>query len=129
MSTYTAMKSGLEYGRNLVHSGLEGARSTGSSALAGASVSSVLLRSARRSWAAAAIGATLGALAVSLRRKHKVGSAVVVASGVLGAAIGFATGIGWSTRHLTGEMARGARKSIDAVRDAHWLLKNPIDYA
>jgi hypothetical protein len=66
---------------------------------------------------------------VSLGRKRKAGSVVVAASAVLGAAIGFATGIGWSTRHLTGEMARGARKSIGAARDARWLLKNPINYA
>jgi hypothetical protein len=33
------------------------------------------------------------------------------------------------TRHLTGDMAREAKRNINAARDAHWLEKNPIDYA
>jgi len=48
---------------------------------------------------------------------------------LLGAAIGFSTGMAWGTRRLTGDMARGAKKNIDTARDAHWLEKNPIDYA
>jgi hypothetical protein len=133
MNTYTTIKSSigssLGYGRSLVQSGYEGARSTGEAALAGASVSSVLLQSARSSWVAAAVGATLGAAGVALGSKRRRFSALVLASGALGAAVGIATGVAWRTRHLTGEMARGARKSIDLVRDAHWLSKNPINYA
>jgi hypothetical protein len=132
-NTYTSIMSNieasLEYGRSLVQSGLKGARSRGQTALAGASVSSVLLRSVRSSWAAAAVGAALGAAGVTLARRRRLASPLVLASGALGAAIGIATGVAWRTRHLTGEMARGARKSIDVVRDAHWLAKNPIDYA
>jgi len=129
MSAYTSIKSSIEYGRSLLYSSIEGARATGETALAGASISSVLLRSARSSWGMAAVGATLGALGVFFGQKRRTASPVVLASGVLGAAVGFATGMAWRTRHLTGEMARGARNGIDAVRDAHWLAKNPINYA
>ena len=48
---------------------------------------------------------------------------------LLGATIGLSTGMAWGTRHLTGDMARGAKKNIDAARDSRWLEKNPIDYA
>lgn len=128
MNTYTSIKSSLTYGRDLFQSGWEGARSTGEASLAGASLGSVLLRSARTSWAPAAVGAALGALTVSLGRKRRLASPVVVISGVVGAVIGLATGMGWGTRHIARDIARGAGRNMGEIRDAHWLARNPINY-
>jgi hypothetical protein len=122
------IKSNIDYGRTLVSSGFEGARAQ-KTALDGAPVVSVLMRSVQSSWMPAAIGAYIGALGATLGNRRKPKYGLVAVSSVLGATIGFTTGMAWGTRRLTGNMARGARKNIDAVRDAHWLSKNPIDYA
>ena len=119
----------IDYGRNLVCSGLEGAFSARDKTLEGAPVRSVLVNSVRSSCMPAVIGAYVGALGASLGNRRKPNYGAVVGAGLLGAAIGLSTGMAWDTRHLTGGMARGAKKNINAARDAHWLEKNPIDYA
>ena len=121
-------KSGLEYSCDVVNSGFQGARSAGETALAGDSVRSVLSRSARSSWPSAAVGIGLGALGGLLlnKRRQAIRS---VALGLLGGSVGFVAGMAWGTREFTGDVARGARRGMNAARDAHWLERNPIDYA
>jgi hypothetical protein len=76
----------------------------------------------------AALGASIGVLAVYSARKHEsIRNQVLF--GILGAVIGLGTNITLSTRQLTGEMVHGAVRNINTVRDAHWLAKHPIDYA
>ena len=123
------IRSNLDYGRDLVSSGVEGARTTQKMALNGEPVLSVLLQSARGSCLPTAVGAYIGALGATVGSRRKPRPGVVMISSLLGATIGLTTGMAWSTRRLTTDMARGARKNIDTVRDAHWLAKNPIDYA
>ncbi|MFB3915887.1 MAG: hypothetical protein ACE14M_04120 [Terriglobales bacterium] len=123
------LKSNLEYGRKLVDSGIEGARSSRDTSLAAKPVSLVLSRSARHSWGPAMIGASIGILGAYLHRKQGHARAVALAYTLVGAAIGFGTGMAWGTRRLTGTVVRGAKKGIDAVRDEHWLQKHPITYA
>jgi len=122
------LKSGIAYGLDLLRSAVEGARSAGEQIREEESPRSVLMRSARTSLVPGVAVATLGVVAGywTTRRKpaHKA-----VAFGLLGAVIGFAAGMAWSTRHVTGGIARGAIKKMDATRDAHWLTRHPVDYA
>lgn len=129
MTTLEWIETNVDYGRSLISSGLEGARSARNKTLAGAPVTSALINSVRDSWMPAVIGAYVGALGASLGHRRRTHYGAVMGASLLGAAIGFSTGMAWSTRRLTGDMARGAKKNIDTARDAHWLEKNPIDYA
>ena len=119
----------IDYGRNLVSSGLEGARSARKRNLEGTPVRSVLVSSVRSACMPAVIGAYVGALGASIGQRRKPNYGAVLGASLLGAAIGLTTGMAWGTRHLTGDMAREAKRNINAARDAHWLEKNPIDYA
>jgi len=122
------LKSRLEYGHNLIHSAMEGARSAREHALATEPVGTMLARSARASLPWAAVGASMGVLAVYSARKHE-SIRNEVWFGILGAVIGFGTNVVLSNQQLTGEIVHGAVRNITAVRDAHWLAKHPIDYA
>ena len=122
------LKSELEYGRDLIHSAVQGARSAREHALATEPVGTMLARSARASLPWVAIGASVGLLSVYSARKHEsIRNQVLF--GILGAVIGFGTNVALSTRPLTGEIVHGAVRNINTVRDAHWLAKHPIDYA
>ena len=129
MTTLEWIETTVDYGRSLISSGLEGARSARNKTLAGAPVTSALINSVRDSWMPAVIGAYVGALGASLGHRRRTHYGTVMGASLLGAAIGFSTGMAWGTRRLTGDIARGAKKNIDTARDAHWLEKNPIDYA
>ena len=120
------LKSELEYGRDLIHSGVEGARSAREHALATEPVGAILARSARASLPWAAIGASVG-FVYSARKHESIRNGVLL--GVLGAVIGVGTSVAFSTRQLTGEIVHGAVQNTKTVRDAHWLAKHPIDYA
>jgi len=122
------LKSQLEYGNDLIHSAVEGARSAEEHARTTKPVGALLTRSARASLPWAVIGACVGLLAVHSVRKHQsIRNQLLF--GLAGAALGFGTKAALSTRQLTGEMVHGAVRSVNSVRDAHWLAKHPIDYA
>jgi hypothetical protein len=120
--------SSLHYGRELLDSGLEGARSGEQAFLAGARLSPYLKRSARVAVAPAALGACLGFLGSHPGSRHK-SAARAFACGVLGCMVGFGAGIAWDNRRLAASIASSARKNIGKVRDQHWLDRHPIDYA
>jgi hypothetical protein len=122
------IKSSVGYGRSLVGSGWEGLRSAERAALGGTPISSFLVDALRESWLPAAVGAYVGALGAALGQRRKPNYGALIGASLLGGVIGLTTGMAWGTRRLTGDMARGARKNIDAVRDAHWLEKHPIPY-
>jgi hypothetical protein len=122
------LKSGIEYGWDLLRSAVEGARSAEEQIREEESPGSVLRRSALTSLAPTVAVASLGLAAGYLVSRRKSAHRAA-AFGFAGAVIGFAGGMAWSTRHMTGDMARGARKKIDATRNAHWLAKHPVDYA
>ncbi|HVP52353.1 MAG TPA: hypothetical protein VMT05_09605 [Terriglobales bacterium] len=122
------LKSQLQYGRDLIHSAVEGARSAEEHARTTEPVRVLLTRSARASLPWAAIGASLGLLAVYSAGKQKsIRNQLLF--GLAGAALGFGAKAALGTRRLTGEMVDGAVRSVSSVRDAHWLAKHPIDYA
>jgi hypothetical protein len=128
MKLHTWLKSEVGYGEELVRSAVVGGRSARDKALAPQPAGLVLARLARTSLPRAAVGASIGVLASYSRNKHwsKRDAALF---GLLGAVIGFGANMVLGTREITGETVRGAMGSVRTVRDAHWLEKNPIDYA
>ena len=121
-------KSNVDYGRKLVDSALEGARTGESEFLKEESLTSFLGESARQALAPAAIGACLGALGGYLATGRRSRTRALVC-GLLGGAVGFGAGVIWESRQLTATVASKSWKSVGKIRDEHWLEKNPIDYA
>jgi len=120
-------KSSTDYGRKLLNSGLEGARSGEEEFLSGNPISPLLNESARHSVTAAALGASIGLLG-GLCTNRKCASRAI-ACGVFGAAVGFGAGVLWEGSRFGASVISGALKNIEKVRDEHWLEKHPIDYA
>ncbi|HET7441694.1 MAG TPA: hypothetical protein VFJ47_10360 [Terriglobales bacterium] len=121
-------KTNSEYGRKLVHSGLEGARCGREEFLHGKPLAPFLNASARQSLGPAVIGACLAILGSQSDDGHRT-SGKTLAYGLLGAVVGFGAGMAWESRHLTESVAFGAFRNISKIRDEHWLEQHPIDYA
>lgn len=121
-------KSEVEYGRRVLNSGLEGVRSGQEAFLHGRPVSPFLRESFRKALVPAAVGACVAALSGCSNDSRRP-VARIVASGLIGALIGFSVGVVWESRLLAASVAGGALARIDKVRDEHWLERNPIDYA
>ncbi len=92
-------KSNVDYGRKLVDSALEGARTGESEFLKEESLTSFLGESARQALAPAAIGACLGALGGYLATGRRSRTRALVC-GLLGGAVGFGAGVIWESRQL-----------------------------
>jgi len=118
--------SNAAYGRRLVSSGLEGARSGREALLHGGALAPYLRTSFRNALGPASVGVCLGLLA-SLGKKRCASRAIGFA--VIGGTVGFGIGLVWQTRSLAASMASEIFESIEKVRDEHWLEKHPIDYA
>lgn len=123
------LKSGIEYGWDLLCSAVEGARSVEQQMREQGQPGEALRRSALNSLGPSVAGASLGLAAGYLMSRRKSRHSAAAALGIAGALIGFAAGMAWSTRHMTGDIARGAKKRVDATRNSHWLAKHPVDYA
>jgi hypothetical protein len=128
MGLHKWSESNFEYGRKVLKSGLAGAHSAREAFLAGKPLTPYLSESVCKAWRPAVIGAYIGVLGTLPGNRHKSISRVF-AYGILGAAVGFGAGVAWKSRRLTESVARGALRSIDKVRDEHWLETHPIDYA
>ena len=115
------IKSNLRDTRELIDSGLQGARGVpdGGPALA---------RAARNSWAAAAVGACIGAAGGIATDDRKPARGAIV-GGFLGAVVGLSAGMAWNAREVISYTVESALKNVSGVRDSHWLAKHPIDYA
>lgn len=120
--------SEVDYGREVLSSGLEGARSARKAFLERRPLNPSLDESVRNALTPAAIGASIGILGGFPGNQHR-SIARVLAFALLGGAIGFGAGIVWQNRRLAASVACGALRNIDRVCDAHWLEKHPIDYA
>lgn len=127
MSITEKVKENLAYGKELLESGVEGAKEARESVLVSEESSHMVTAAAQESWQAATIGVLAGAICGVLADDRKPIRGVV-AGGLLGAVLGFGGSFAWKTRPLTSAMARGAGKRIGTVRDEHWLSKNPINY-
>jgi hypothetical protein len=121
-------KLSSDYGRKLLDSGIEGARSGEEAFLDGKPLTPFLNESVRSAVTPAVLGAFIGVLS-SYPGYERKSVARTLAYGLLGGAIGLSAGVAWESRHLTASMAGGALKRIGKARDEHWLEKHPIDYA
>lgn len=128
MDLFNWSKSELEYGRRVVNSGLEGARSGQEAFLNGRSLTPFLSDAARNALTPAVVGACVGIIS-GYRKKGHSSISRMLGFGVLGSLIGFGSGVAWKSRDLTASAAATALKSIGKVSDEHWLEKHPIDYA
>lgn len=126
MNLSTWSKSTVTYGRRVLSSGLDGARSGREAFLHGESLTPFLNAQVRNALKPAMVGACIGVLA-SFPKNRSVGK--TLGWGLLGAAIGLGTGFAWKSRRLTASVADGVLKNVSHVRDEHWLEKHPIDYA
>ena len=121
-------KSTAVYGRKLVHSGREGAALGRESFLHGEHLGSFFNQSARTALTPAVLGACIGLLSAYQARRNR-SARRALECGVLGCIVGFCAAVAWRSRGLASSVASSAMKSIDRVRDQHWLEKHPIDYA
>jgi hypothetical protein len=123
-------KSEVEYGRKVLGSGLEGARSGQEAFLNGRPFTTFLGESVREALKPAAFGACIGFLSryrIPGRRNRSIGRGLAL--GWLCGAIGFGAGVAWASRRLTASMACEVRRNVGRVRDERWLEGHPIDYA
>ena len=123
MRILPTLKSEASYARDIVKAGFD---ATGK-VPAGENAPS-LARVSQSALAPAALGAAVAILGVYLGRRGRLGNAAIL-GGLVGCTLGFACGVAWGTRARTGAAARNALHNVQAVRDAHWLEKNPIAYA
>jgi hypothetical protein len=121
-------KSEIDYGRKLVHSGLEGARAGREAFLHGEPLAPVLDKSVRDAAVFAAAGTGAGLLG-SILGGRRPSAGRVLAFSIFGGAIGFGMGLAWRNRRLEMSVVSAAWKNMGKARDEHWLEKNPIDYA
>lgn len=120
-------KSNAGYGRRLLNSGLEGARSGREAFLHEKPLALFFSESIRNALAPTAIGVCLGVLGSRSCKRRPSSRAVV--SGILGGVLGFGVTLLWESRRLAESVARGAFRNIEEVRAERWLEQNPIDYA
>lgn len=128
MNVATWFTSDVEYGRKLVHSALEGARSGEEAFLHGKPLHLFADQSAEHALRPAILAACIGAFGGYLRNRHRSPVKALACAAAVGA-VGFVLGLGWESRRLTASVVSGAWKKVGRARDEHWLEKNPIDYA
>ena len=119
--------SEVDYGRELVDSGLEGASNGRKAFLNGAPLSPYLNGVNRDALKLATLAGCLGLLGGYLGGRHK--RARAIAFGALGGAVGFAAIFAWGSHDFAESVAHAALKNMSVVRDQHWLKSHPIDYA
>ena len=130
MSLGSWSRSSVGYGRKMLNSGLDGARSGREAFLNGRPLTPFLSESIRSAVKPAVIGACIGALgSYPNHRHHQFSIGRVFLYSCLGGAIGFGTAFAWESRRLTAKVAAGALENMEKVLDEHWLEKHPIDYA
>ncbi len=129
MNASTWVKSNVEYGRQLVGSGLAGAECGGKEFLHNHALWPFLSEAARNAvkfgTAAACVGVGVALLIKSNRRR----TCNTLVFAIAGTALGFAAGVTWESRKFLAGIARQAIENVNAARDEHWLQNNPIDYA
>lgn len=124
MSISSSVKSEMRYAKDIVEAGLGAAHQTGADVPETLNLSRV----SQSALVPAVVGAVVGILGICLTQRKNRGQGAIL-GGLIGCALGFGGGVAWSTRDQTSAVARNALKNVQAVRDQHWLKKNPIAYA
>ena len=120
-------RSEVEYGRRVLNSGLEGARSGGAAYLKGVPFAGFVGESIRTGLSPAAAGAYIGVLGCCAgNRRNSIGR--MLAFGLLGGALGLGASVAWKSRRLTASAVSEASRNVKRVRGEHWMKKNFIAY-
>jgi len=128
MTLYQWSKSEVEYGRKVLDSGLEGARSGRKTFLDGKPSTLFSGEAVGHALRCASFGACAGMLtSFSGSKRRSAGRGLGFA--LLGGALGLASGLIWQSRRLTTSVVAGAVKGMSKVRDERWLERHPINYA
>ncbi len=128
MSLTAFIRSNTDYSRDLLHAAVSGARSAQENAFDRQAMGKLMARSTVHSFGWAVMGAIAGGAAGARIRSKQQPESGAVSGALIGAAFGLSTGLLWNTRPLTGVAVRGAKKRVEAVRDANWLAHNPINF-
>ena len=128
MNVATWLTPNVVYGRKLLRSAMEGARSGEAAFLHGRPFHFFVDESAWHALKPAALAACVSALGAYSGRRHR-SPGRALAYGVLGGTLGFGAALAWESRGLTASIASAAWRKINRTRDEHWLESNPIDYA
>ena len=128
MDLRTWSKLNADYGRRLLDSGIEGARSGQQAFLNGKSLTPFLSESVRSAMLPAALGACIGVLSSYSAYRQKSVTRALRFGFLIGAAC-LGAGLAWESRRLTATVAESALRRIDKLREEHWLTEHPIDYA
>lgn len=126
MSISGAVKDNLAYSRELLESGIEGAKEARKQVLE-TQQTDLVTAAAQEAWQAGAIGVMIGAIAGVLADDRRPLRGVL-AGVLLGAVVGYGGSFAWKTRPLTSAMARGAGRRVGTVKDQRWLSKHPVPY-
>jgi hypothetical protein len=127
MNIKDTVKENFAYGKDMWEAGIEGANTARREVLAAEATADLIAAAAQDSWQPATFGLLAGAICGTLADDRRPFRGVV-AGGLFGAVLGFASGFVWNIRPLTSAMARNAGKRINKVRDDHWLSKHPVNY-
>jgi hypothetical protein len=128
MSISDSVKENIAYSKELVESGIEGAREGRKAVLEAEPTGDLVTQAAQEAWQAGTIGVMIGAVLGALADDRRPVRGVITGV-LLGAVLGYGGSFAWKTRPLTSAMARGAGRRIGEARDKHWLAKHPIPYA
>ena len=128
MKLTTFIQSNTDYSCSLIHAALSGARSAQEHSMDREAMGKLMAKSTVNSFGWAVMGAIAGAAGARIYNKQQPEVDSTLSGALLGAAFGLGTGLLWNTRPLTQVAVRGAKKSVDAVRDANWLARNPINF-
>jgi len=121
-------KTEVAYGRSVLHSGLQGARSGREAFLNGRPFASFLGQSMRTAVPPAAVTACIAAIS-SRRRNNGREVRRALAFGLLGGTVGFGLGLAWTSRRVAASAVQGASRNIRQIRDERWMKKHSIAYA
>ena len=124
MSHTHPIAESIDYGRELLHAGMDGIRA-GERLMVSSDVQRQIANSARQSLGADVVGGSLAVVVCRLIDRRKVRLAPVFACGTAA----FCADFLWRTRNISSNVIGCAEKEISKVRDQHWLESNPIDYA
>jgi hypothetical protein len=127
MSISETVKENLAYSKELVDSGIEGAKEGRKSVLEAEANTDLVTQAAHDAWQAGTFGVMVGAILGALADDRRPVRGVITGV-LLGAVLGYGGSFAWKTRPMTSAMARGAGRRIGEARDKHWLAKHPIPY-
>jgi len=114
----------IDYGRELLHAGIDGIRN-GERVAMTSTAQRHIADSARQALGAAVVGGSIALVVCKLLDSRRLRLAPAFACGTAA----FCADFLWRTRSISSNVVAYAEREISKVRDQHWLESHPIDYA